>query len=249
MGEELKSRRGKLPVPIRPRPKHPALVLYQKPMMTVQDAVTALNFNKITRTSESKGAAISETYYPPELLKGLRGMFSAGRTYDFQIHVSVTMATVGGGVFNTAIAWDPAAVTYSEWTALAALFDEVVLLQAQLDITSAFGPTSTAIIFQVAVAPDLDRSSGSTPTFTAITRLAESEYFHCYNMASKPGVFTKVHRLRRRPFAITSTPGGAAGTPSGCLGQWSFASNIVGTATTNYLFAVLKNTVRLRNRA
>jgi len=213
------------------------------------DAVRALQQNAVLTSTELKGKVPQVVVtYPPELLSAMRGLFKASRTYDFEIHVSVSLATIAGGVFNTSVSWNPAAVTFSEWSALAALFDEVTLRRCQMDLTSAFGPTSTGIIFQVAVAADHDASSGATPTFTTVQRLAESELIHPYLLGNHPGYFRKLAHPRR-PYALTGTPGGAAGTPSGCLGQWDFASNIVGTATINYMFLAMKNVVRLRNRA
>jgi len=221
------------------------------------DAVNALRNNECVRSIEYKDPMDGklkmekDVTYPPELIKGMRGMFPASKTYSFEIHASTTNGTSGGGVFNTTIPWNPASFTYAEWSALSALFDEVVLCRSQIDITSAFGPTSTAIIFQICIAPDVSGSAGGTPSFTTTQRIAESEFFHCYLMAKKPGVFTKVKKgiNKTRPYALTSTPGGASGTPSGCLGAWCLSSNIVGTPTTNYIFSCVKNVVRLRNRA
>jgi len=217
---------------------------------TLLDAVDMLHNNAI-RVTETKGA-ISEVKvaFPKELVAMARGLFPANKHYDFQIHMSLTLPTIAGGVFNTQQNWSPGVTTFAEWAALSALFDEVKLISVRMDLTSAFGPTSTAIVFQVVTAPDRIGSTGATPTYTATQRLAESEVLHPYTMAAKPGVFTKIHRLNRdRPYASISTPAGASGIPSGCLGQWSFASNIVGTASINYMFGAFSQVVRLRSRA
>jgi len=221
------------------------------------DAVNALENNKIVRMVEykdphdGKSVHTKDVLYPPELLKGMRGMFPASKIYSFEIHASNVLATVGGGVFTNgdSMSWNPGTVTYGEWSALAALFDEVVLQKATVYINSAFGPTSSAIVFQAVIAPDLDNSSGSTPAYATVQRLSESEYLHPYEMGVKPGIFIKVHKVKNRPYALTSAPTGASGTPSGLLGGWKIASNIVGTPSINYMFAAMKNVVRLRNRA
>jgi len=225
-------------------PKSPSV----DPVMT---AVRSLQNNEMkTYVEEGRfGTPKLSITYPPELVAGMRGLFSSSRTYDFQLHASGTIASTGGGVINTRISWDSSVVSYAEWTALAALFDEVKGITAQVDITSAFGPTSTAIITQIMIAPDRDGVSGSAPTYTVTQRLAESEPFHIYLMAGKPGVFTKVHKIGSRPFATTAVPGGASGTPAGMIGQFSVASNIVTTATINCLFWALKTRARFRNRA
>jgi hypothetical protein len=179
----------------------------------------------------------------------MRGLFRAGKTYDFLLHANGTIATaaITGTFTGNSANWSPAVTSFSEWTALAALFDEVVLRSSHFAVTSAFGPTSTSIIIQVVIAPDIDTVNPST--FTPIQRIAESEVFHCYNMSTTPGRFTKVHRIRGRPYATTAIPAGASGTPSGCLGQWVFAQNIAGTPSINYFFYTMENVVRLRNRA
>ncbi len=219
--------------------------------MDLCGAVTALELNAIRKMTESKTGMVTEVTYPPEILRVARGLFPAGRTYDFQLHASGTIASTAGGVVNTRISWDPSVVSYTEWSALAALFDEVVFMGSQIDITSAYGPTSTAIVVQYQIAPDRDGISGASPSYTTVQRLAESEPFHSYTMAGKPGVFTKVHRMPygTRPYATTAVPGGASGSPAGALGQFSIASNIVTTPSINVLFWSLKTLLRFRNRA
>jgi hypothetical protein len=217
----------------------------------LNDAITALNCNA-DFVMDSKTGFLKSTTYPPEILATMRGMFASRRVYLFQMHASQTLATIGGGVFNTKVDWSPSVSSFAEWTALSALFDEVVLRKSTLKITSAFGPTSTAIIFQVAVAPDPSGISGTTPTYTPVLRLAESEVIHPYNLgSSKTGSWLKATNIpKSRPWALTSSPTGASGQgENGCFGQWSLASNIVGTATTNYFFAALYNVVALRSRA
>jgi len=237
--------------------KMPMLVVKRDP---VWDAVKALQNNEIKTTVETKSAVKGMPHgdapqvmisYPPEILTALRGMFPASKTYVFEIHAAATLASIGGGVFNTTISWSPAVTSFAEWSALSALFDEVVLHSTTLDVNSAFGPTSSAIAVQIAIAPDETTTSGSTPSFTAVQRLAESEFIHVawLGHSSSPGAWRKTHRVTSRPYATTAVPAGASGTPSGCLGHWAFASNIVTTPSINLLFVALSQRVRLRCRA
>jgi len=211
----------------------------------IQTACSALNNNAL-RITETKGSDSSvKVQYPPELLQGLRGLFRAGHEYTFRIHASGNWATSGGGVFAPQTAdWSPAVTTFSEWTALAALFDECKLKRSTLSLTSAFGPTSTAIVFQVAVAPEFGPALATT--FTPISRLAESQYLH-------PVLDFRTKRIRARvpprDWATTGTPAGASGMIAGCLGRFVAASNIVGTVSINYLFWALENDVAFRMRA
>lgn len=241
------------------RPKGRVLAYVSSPRVIkasmVDKAVNALRANEVKTTTEVKGDGgplmKTQITYPPEIISALRGMFPSGKSYRFLIHASSTLASIAGGVFNITISWSPSTTTFAEWTALAALFDEVLLTDCFLDITSAFGPTSSAIAVQIAVAPDETTASGSTPTFTAVQRLAESEFFHVAWLGHKtsPGNFHKHHRVVNRPYATTAAPTGASGIPAGCLGHWAFASNIVTTASINLLFCAVSQVVKLRCRA
>jgi len=195
-------------------------------------------------------APLSLVSFDASVLGVARGLFPSGKRYNFELHAYTGVQANGSGVFNTRLSWDASVTSFAEFSALSALFDEVKVRRAQVDITSSFGPTSTAIIVMCCIAPDRDGTSGATPNFTAVQRLAESEYFHCYLMAGKPGVFTKVHMIDQdRPWAAVATPGGASGTPSGTIGQFSLASNIATTPSITILFASIKAVYVFRNRA
>lgn len=210
-------------------------------------AVTALNGARIV-TTETKGALAEVRFsYPPELLQALRGMFGAGRIYAFQLSVSSTQAASGGGVVGGYLGWDGA--FYSEWSALSALFDECRLRSSQLTWSTSYGPTSSAIICQIALAPNF-RLTGTVQTFTPIVRLAESIEF----TIDKPGRYgestlrRKCRVPRGRLWAYTSSTTSST-LDCGMNGQWSFASNIVTTPSINICFTVMKNVVQFRCRA
>jgi hypothetical protein len=210
----------------------------------VTSALTMLNNNAL-RISETKGTATEvRVIYPPEILAGVRGLFPAGRSYSFQMHAFGTFATVGGGVFSGTVDWSPSVTTFAEWTALAALFDEVKLVRSNLHLTSAFGPTSTAIIFQMVIAPEFGPSLAAA--YTSVQRLAQSSYHHPVLDFKTKKISAKIPS---RDWATTGTPAGTSGMIAGCLGRWVYASNIVGTASIAYYFHGLDNIVRFRMRA
>jgi len=216
--------------------------------MSLQAAIDSLQNNKVLRSTEAKGAVTIDVSYPPELVKGLRAMFPAGRKYEFLLHFNSTLASIGGGVFTGYLAWN-ATSSYGEWTALAALFDECKLEQAHLTWTTAFGAASTGIIVQVSLAPDFV-TNGVTPTFTPVTRLAESAEFGVEVPGPKgAATMTRVATVPKlRQWALTASPTSSS-LDCGMNGQWSYASNIVTTATINVAFVVMRNTARFRNRA
>lgn len=210
-------------------------------------AINALR-NSQTISTETKGS-ISDVRisYPPELVAGFRSLFGAGKTYDFMLHTSSTQAATGGGVIAGYAAWTPSA--FAEWSALAALFDETRLVSAAISWTTSFGPTSTAIICQIVLAPDFV-VSGSASTFTPITRLAHSREFaiHTPGPGGASTLHAKVRVPRGRVYAIITSPTSST-VDCGWNGQWSFASNIVTTPSINYAFLVLRNIGRFRCRA
>jgi len=164
------------------------------------------------------------------------------------LHNSSTQASVGGGVFLGYLAWGPS--SFNEWTALSALFDETRLLTSYCTWTTAFGPTSSAIIVQVCLAPDFVTNGSAPSGFTAVNRLAESEEFAVHTPG--PNGSSTLHKLAhvpsRRIYAPTSAPTSST-IDCGWNGQFSFASNIVTTASINIAFVTLRNIARFRCRA
>jgi hypothetical protein len=211
----------------------------------IATALKLLQNNSVLRRSPA-GVPVHMDF-APEAVEMARSLFPAGKPYVFEMHFSSTLASTAGGVLQHIVSWDPSVSSFSEWTALSALFDECVYRHSDLAITSAFGPTSTAIVVQYAVAPDRE-NTGSALTYTPVQRLAESRTLHCYN-GGLTATFQHTIPTGSRPWARTSAPGGAAGTPAGLLGAWCLSSNIVGTVSINYLFAALRVKVALRSRA
>lgn len=213
----------------------------------IRTAIDMLMNNQLPRIRCASAGPPVGPEFAPAALAMARSLFPAGKPYVFEMHYSVTLASTGGGVCQFIVSWDPSVSSFSEWAALSALFDECVYRHSDLEVTSAFGPTSTAIVNQFAVAPDRE-NTGAALSYTLVQRLAESKVLHCYN-----GGVSKIfqHTIPRgsRPWARTSVPGGAAGTPAGLLGAWCLSSNIVGTVSINYLFAALRVKVALRSRA
>jgi len=221
----------------------------KSPSFGVSQAICALLNSQIVSTTEEKGSITAVRYtYPPSLLTAFRGLFSAQSGYKFMLHSSSTQASIGGGVFLGYLAWTPSA--FSEWSALSALFDECKLLSSHVTWTTAFGPTSTAIICQVSLAPDFITNGSSPSGFTAVDRLAGSTEFAVHTPGAG-GASTLRRRAvvpKSRVYASTASPTSST-VDCGCNGQWSFASNIVTTASINIAFVVLRNVIRFRCRA
>jgi len=210
-------------------------------------AVNALRNSQIVRT-ETKGLTSDvQVSYPVELLAAFRSLFGAGRGYDFQLHLSGTQASTGGGVVQGYHATTLSA--FAEGSALAALFDECRSLRSMLTWTTAFGQTSSAIAVQIALAFDMI-STGATTTFTPILRLAGSTEF-AIGVPGRGGSYTGHHSrsiTRGRLYGMTASPYSST-ADVGMNGAWVWASNIVTTVSINYAFTTLRAIVRFRCRA
>lgn len=210
----------------------------------VQEAVRALQ-NVGTRMVTAGDPGRAEMKFPAEVVNALRSGFVGTKVYRFDMHFNSALATDGGGTLQRIVSWDPSVSSILEWSALSTLFDECLYGGSRLDLVSAFGPSSTAIVSMVGVAPDPNNSGTTYPT---IQRLAESKNCHVYNSGM---TMSFVHRgpIPNRPWAPVATPGGASGTPSGLFGRWAVANFIVATPSINYLFAALRVRAHLRFRA
>lgn len=208
----------------------------------VLTSVNALMNNGV-RTARGSSTEIFSSF-PPELVNALRAGFPAGKVYSFEMHFNSTLATDSGGTLQRVISWDPSISSFLEWSALSTLFDECLFGGSCLELVSAFGPSSTAIVSMVAVAPD---PMNMATTFPTVQRLSASRIMHVYNAARTWRATNSSYR--GRPWAPINDPGGAAGTPAGMLGRWAVANYITATPSTNYLFAALRVRARFRTRA
>jgi len=230
-----KNRRGKV------RENNPMMAPTEDAILT---ACSALNNNAL-RITETKGSdSCVKVSYPPELLKGLRGLFPAGRSYSFQVHASQTLGTDGAGSAKGAVEWSPAISSYAEWTALAALFDECKIRSSRLDISTALGPASAVLIPQWAFAPEFGPVSASS--YVGVQRLAESRFL---NPICAWKVVVMRARVPPRDWATTVAPVGATGLIAGMLGRWTYANDSPGTNSLTYMRIAMSNVVVFRMRA
>lgn len=206
--------------------------------------------NNAVMTTETKGSSSAvQITYPAELVAAFRSLFPARKTYDFQLHSSSILAASAVGVVSGIASWNPTVSSFSEWTALAALFDECKLVEAHLTWSSMLAPTAVYLQSMVSLGPD-PAGFLTSPTFTTALRLAESGEFQM-GLPGKGGEAT-LHRVHRVPpyrvYALTSNPVSNL-VDCGMNGLWAFAS---ATATTNsliYAYTTQRLWVRFRQRA
>jgi hypothetical protein len=214
---------------------------------SLSKAVDMLRNNETRLTTEVKGSGMKTSIsYPAELIGALRGMFPASKTYQFELHNIESQTTTAGGGFAGAIALSPSVTSYGEWTALAALFDEVKAVSSKIH----FVGTTLANSLPSPIMLAIDEQNLNTPpaTYLTVARLAESQSFHSLDCDFGSGRHSQKRVLASRAWCNTATPYSQSPV-GGCIGAWVFANGIIMTPSTTYFVVDFTLVVRLRCRA
>lgn len=175
------------------------------------------------------------------------------QTMDFVLHLKTTLASDGSGVLRGFIPLDPSLGSYVDYPSVAALFDEVKLIESVcqfyplLSATSASGagPT-TAITNAVFAGYDRDAYNTSTASSDQVFRLDGSEAIvtlHGDNLVNT--IRWKVPSTR--DFCSTAVPT-TIDPPAGCCGVIRYGANTTVSNSTTYYTVGIKNKYRFRNR-
>jgi hypothetical protein len=220
------------------------------PSTQVADAVNALRNSETRLTVEVKGMAgklstETKTTYPPELLKGMRSLFGSNREYLFELHNTSQQVTSGGGALAMFQSCSPAVESFSEWSALSALFDEVKLHSSRIEWL-ALGVYATQMSMMMAFD---EQNLTSVPTsFLQVFRLAGSRGFHGVMCDNGSGRHTRKHKALPRTWCSVATP--ATQSPlGGMVGAWVYYNGNVGPASTVVALVNFVAVARLRCRA
>jgi hypothetical protein len=206
-----------------------------------------LRNNETKLTMEVKGSGSKTVVtYPPELIGALCGMFPASKEYRFELHNIESQTTTAGGGFLGAIALSPSVTSYGEWTALAALFDEVKAAKSSIHFVAALATGYLTSPIMLA----LDEQNLNTPpgTYLTVARLAESVSFNSFAGDQGSGRHSQHRVLCDRAWCNTATPYSQSPV-GGCIGAWVFGNGVIMSATTTYFVVDFTLTVRLRCRA
>jgi len=186
----------------------------------------------------------------------VRSMFPAGKEYRFDMVASTTVGTNASGSLQQALAFSPAVVSYQEWAALSALFEEVVLIRAQCSFLPLIGSdgqilttttASKAMVNDVVVGANPDNIS-TAPSFSSVIRLAKSVSL-ARTIADISGPTMISYRPPPdRPYARTATPA-VQDPPAGMVGSFDIANATALTVSIPYYSNVLRVVVSLRNRS
>lgn len=223
------------------------------PSFQLTAALSALRNNETRVTTEVKlitGKSSMETKvsYPQELLTAFRGMFGAGKTYDFELHYPSTQTSSAAGSLLGSIAFDPGATSWAEWSTLSALFDECKALSSYICFNSTYNATNTALVPMVMAVDEVQTGSGAPSSITAIIRLAGSVTWIMSLGTAGSGRFKQSRKLGSRGWCSTSYPSSVQ-PMGGFAGRWSFGNSAVFPDSTSIAFVDLRLRAKFRNRA
>jgi hypothetical protein len=209
--------------------------------------------NETRVTSEVKGLGgkivmETKTSFPPELVAAFRGLFGAGREYNFQMHQVLTISSSAGGGTLGFVALSPSVASYGEWTALAALFDEVVGLASSIDLCTSQLTTNAIGVQDMVLALDEQNLSTDPASYLSVFRLAQSVTFCASLGTGGSGRHRQVRRLTSRSWCSTTTPYSVSPV-GGLIGCWVYGNSGIFPSSIG-VFTVSSITVaRFRNRA
>jgi len=198
--------------------------------------------------------------FDPDVLRAVRGMFPSGKAYSFDMFASTAVGTGSAAYIASTLSISPAVVSYAEWPALAALFDEVKLVKASLlfiPLVGSDGQTFTSatatkvLLSAIICGANHDNINTSPASYAAVGRLAKSaNVIRCIGDTSgQSSVFT-LTPAKGLVWARTATPA-ILDPPSGVLGSFDLASDATTnlSMTTVYYKNTLRTTIVLRNRS
>jgi len=242
-----KTPKGPIKLHVNSRRSDDSKLIKEIALCPIMSAIQSLYNNSTKLVSETKLGTSVKIVFNPEVLTTLRGLFPSTRSYMFQIHTSSTISSSGAGVVSVASPANPAVVTYSEWAALAALFDECRLVKSSLGLTSSAFAANKAIPLHIAF--DHITSTAAGVGFGNVQRLAESVVINSLFMKGGSGRFRKKALIARtRLFATTTLPTSTT-SDVGLNGQWDISGQDSTTNSVVVCYGDVENVVQFRNRA
>jgi len=168
-------------------------------------------------------------------------LVDASSTYKFKLSVHDSFQSSVIGVLSGYISCSPSVSSFSEWSTLIALFNEVRLVRARLRMASINPYDTNMQKFGLPVAWDDSLSSTAGGSIDTVMSHADTRVFH---LASRIMEFDV--KCSSRQWATTSSP--APGPYAGCTGEFQFYAS--GLTVSSYYFEYfLDIEVEMRNRA
>lgn len=226
------------------------------PLLAALALIGATSVEAKSSPSEIRtGAPAVRTVLDPGALAMARSMFPAGKIYYFDLFASTSIGSTGLGAMTGTLSISPAVVSYAEWPALSALFDEVCLVRAAVNLRPQVGAdgqdlnSTTAqksIVNGFLMGANLNNISTAPASYTAVGRLARSAEM-TRTISDRGASSLYMYAPEGRPWADTTTPA-VQSPPAGMLGAFDYSVSAAVTNSRTYYIADLRVTVALRVR-
>jgi hypothetical protein len=224
------------------------------PLSLSMDAISVAVQGLRNNSYETKDGPVFDS----SVIAAFRGMFAAGKEYRFDLVVSTSVGSTAGGVILQTLAISPAVVSYQEWPALSALFDECNLIESRLLFQTQVGSDGSNLaiagavtdlaVHAVCCGPNLENISTTPTSYAAVLRLAGAvQVQRCVSDTSGVTV-VKFRCPKNRLWASTVTPA-TQSPPAGILGSFDLAAQTTVTTSTVYYENVLRTAIVFRNRS
>jgi hypothetical protein len=224
-----------------------------RPLLQVANAIAALRNNETRVTSECKGingkvTMESKVSYPAELVAAFRGLFPASKEYLFQLHQVLTISSSAGGGTLGFVAISPSVASYGEWSALAALFDEVKGVSTSIDLVTNQLTTNAIGVQAMVLALDEQNLSTDPASYLSVYRLSESKTFAASLGDNGSGRHVQSRRFTSRSWCNTATPYSTSPI-GGLIGCWVYGNSGIFPASVSAFTASSWTAAMFRNRA
>jgi hypothetical protein len=219
-----------------------ATVLKPCPIRKAIDLLNATRFETVGVSDNKESSYL----FDPDVLKLAKGLFSSSKKYNFQLHATNTVTSaVTTGIVAFSFALNPAVTSFSEWTALSALFDECKARSSRFSWVASGNVLPCAMFLGF----DQATTTGVAPGYGNVQRLAKSIVFNSnfcvggssHQEASSSICAGRVHAVMTTPISTT--------IDVGMNGQWDMVGQTTVTPSTIVGWTQLTAVVEFRCRA
>lgn len=201
------------------------------------------------RNSELKSS--TGLKYPADLVAALRGMFSSSRVYKFQLHQALTVSSSAGGGTLGFVAISPSVASYGEWSALAALFDEVKAISTSIKWASVLvsgGSGGAVTNAPMCMALDQQDLSTDPASYLAVFRLASSREYVSQLGGGGSGLHSQSAVFTTRGWCDTAVPYSTS-PMGGMIGCWVYGNGALFPVSTAVAVVSSYTIAAFRSRA
>jgi len=202
----------------------------QHPQPLISESIKLLTSNeedKVERKHQCTEKSLNHVvaiYAEPSLIKMIRSLYRPGATYEFKLNKASTVTSSAGGVVQLATPVYPS--TMSEYTALAAIFDESRLISTRIQV-GGYSNGTTPVPTPLAISFDPSNVS-SAPSYGLAVSIPGVKVYNIFQTAGRiTNSWKKIGE--KRPFSLISASGTGTDPVGGNIGTWYLSCAAVTT--------------------